>query len=277
MIEFNYNINLRDFPHSHIYGRIMKLFKVKDMERNRLALETIAGARLRNVVVQTHTISRDLLQHRACQGQETFIPLNKIQSRIVPDNIVKKFKELTKGKVELALNLVSFEDRFKPAIAFLFGQTFVAEDMQTAKLVAFDNPISKFNCVTLQGDSYRTDGVLGGGAIKAQPILDKIDQYLDNEKQFNEKKNQMDSLNTKINSLNEEFNKREVLKQKLQQNETFSRTMQQGEEGNAEVRINKLKQKQIDLVEEQKAINEKLKEANLKLNKQLAEKADLEK
>ena len=35
--------------------------------------------------------------------------------------MVKKMKELTGGKVELALNLLDFDDKFKPAMANLFG------------------------------------------------------------------------------------------------------------------------------------------------------------
>jgi len=42
--------------------------------------------------------------------------------------MVNKLKQLTHGKVELALNLLKYEDRFKPAIAHIFGNTFVAED-----------------------------------------------------------------------------------------------------------------------------------------------------
>lgn len=136
------------------------------MEKNGLALQTIAGGRLRNVVVQTHTISRDLLEHQACRGHESYIPLNKIAHKVIPDHIVQKLKELTNGKVELALNLVTFDQKFMPAVAHIFGQTFIAEDKATAKLVAMDNSNQslKFNCVTIQGDSYRTDGVLSGGA-----------------------------------------------------------------------------------------------------------------
>jgi len=35
-------------------------------------------------------------------------------------------KEMTDGKVELALNLLKFDDKFKPAMAHIFGSTFVA-------------------------------------------------------------------------------------------------------------------------------------------------------
>ena len=71
---------------------------------------------------------------------------------------------MTDGKVELALNLLKFDDKFKPAMAHIFGSTFVAQDAKTARQVAMDNPQMRFNCVTLAGDSYMTDGLLTGGA-----------------------------------------------------------------------------------------------------------------
>jgi structural maintenance of chromosome 2 len=46
----------------------------------------------------------------------------------------------------------------------IFGMTFVAEDNETAKIIAFDNKIYNCNCVTLDGDAYRSDGILSGGS-----------------------------------------------------------------------------------------------------------------
>jgi structural maintenance of chromosome 2 len=183
LIDFDYRINVPNFPHNQIFGRILKLFKLKDMNKYRGAIEVIAGAKLRNVVVQNHNISRDLLQHQACRGFESYIPLNKIRSFVVPADHVTKLKQLSNGRVELAINLIEFDEKFQPAMALLFGNTFVADDEDTAKLVAFDNGFKKFNCVTLKGDSYRTDGILGGGANKRESLLDKVDQYLNFEKE----------------------------------------------------------------------------------------------
>ena len=76
------------------------------------------------------------------------------------------------------MDLLEYEERFKPAVAHVFGQTFVADDKETAKLVAMESNMERFNCVTLQGDSYRADGILTGGANQTQPVLAKISDYL---------------------------------------------------------------------------------------------------
>ena len=71
---------------------------------------------------------------------------------------------MTNGKVRLAIDLLDFDAKFRPAVAHVFGYTFVADDKETAKLVAMDSNMERFNCVTIQGDSYRSDGILTGGA-----------------------------------------------------------------------------------------------------------------
>ena len=110
------------------------------------------------------------------------MPLNKIQANIIPHKTVQRLKQLTNNKVELALNLIEYDERFKPAVALLFGSTFVAEDTQTARQVAFDNPLKiNFNCVTLQGDMYRIDGTLGGGTVQQLALLDKVEPYLNSQ------------------------------------------------------------------------------------------------
>ena len=129
-----------------------------------MAITTIAGARLRNVVIQIHTIGRDLLQHKALRGHESFMPLNKITYKIAKKEVCQKLESLSKGRVRLALDLLEYDERYKEAIAHVFGNVFVADDTETAKLVAMDSNMEKFNCVTLQGDSYRVDGILSGGA-----------------------------------------------------------------------------------------------------------------
>ncbi len=49
---------------------------------------------------------------------------------------------------------------------FVFGNTFVADDEETAKKVAFNNDFGKYNCVTLKGDKYNPMGTLEGGFNK---------------------------------------------------------------------------------------------------------------
>ena len=52
-------------------------------------------------------------------------------------------------------------------------------DSETAKKVAMSNTgLRNYNCVTLDGDFYRADGVLSGGANTNKPVLRMIQEYL---------------------------------------------------------------------------------------------------
>lgn len=65
--------------------------------------------------------------------------------------------------VQLALDLVSYESYLRPALAWVFGNTLVCRDADTAKRVTF-HPRVKRRCVTLDGDVYDPSGTLSGGA-----------------------------------------------------------------------------------------------------------------
>ena len=82
-----------------------------------------------------------------------------------PFDKIKSLKRLTENKVELAVNLIEYDEKFAPAMKNIFGNTFVAEDNETAKIIALENKIYNSNCVTLDGDFYRADGILTGGSV----------------------------------------------------------------------------------------------------------------
>ena len=63
----------------------------------------------------------------------------------------------------------------------VFGGTFICEDNDTAKRISAGN--QPFACVTLLGDTYRTDGVLGGGANTNGNRILQIQNFLDGERE----------------------------------------------------------------------------------------------
>jgi chromosome segregation ATPase len=93
----------------------------------------------------------------------------------IPEQDVRKYKEMTNGKVKLAIDFLNYDKKYHKAIASVFGSTFIAEDKATARKVALDNNgMRNYNCVTVDGDMYRSDGTLSGGADTSRPILRSI-------------------------------------------------------------------------------------------------------
>jgi len=114
MVEFFYQFppsypSREEFRHNLVYGRLCKLFTVKNIDKFGVAAQSVAGGRLRNVVVETHLISRDLLGYKASRGHETYIPLNKISSRVIDKRIVDKIKNLSNNKARLAIEVISYD------------------------------------------------------------------------------------------------------------------------------------------------------------------------
>jgi chromosome segregation ATPase len=59
----------------------MKLFKIKDLQKFGLAIESVAGGNMYNVVVRTANAAKELLQNNAVPFRVTYIPLDKIDGR----------------------------------------------------------------------------------------------------------------------------------------------------------------------------------------------------
>ncbi|CAB3219835.1 unnamed protein product [Arctia plantaginis] len=129
------------------------------------ALETAAGGRLYNVVVDTEVTSKLLLQRGQLQTRTTIIPLNKISGHVIDRETVKLAQKIGGGpeNVQLALDLISFAPHLRPAMAWVFGGTLVCRDLDTAKRVTF-HPAVRRRCVTLDGDVFDPSGTLSGGA-----------------------------------------------------------------------------------------------------------------
>ena len=61
-----------------------------------------------------------------------------------------------------ALSLIQYDPEIHPAMEWIFGQTFICKDMETAKKVTFHDRIMK-KSVTLDGDVFDPSGTLSGG------------------------------------------------------------------------------------------------------------------
>jgi len=62
----------------------------------------------------------------------------------------------------VALSLVGYDGSVENAMKFVFGNTFVCSDMETAKKVTFDKNIMA-RSVTMTGEIFNPHGTLTGG------------------------------------------------------------------------------------------------------------------
>ncbi|KAJ6946566.1 structural maintenance of chromosomes protein 2-1 [Populus alba x Populus x berolinensis] len=162
-LQFTYRDPVRNFDRSKVKGVVAKLIKVKDRS-TMTALEVTAGGKLFNVVVDTESTGKQLLQNGDLRRRVTIVPLNKVQSHTVHPRIQQAAVRLVgKENAELALSLVGYDEELKTAMEYVFGSTFVCKTMDAAKEVAFSREI-RTPSVTLEGDIFQPSGLLTGGS-----------------------------------------------------------------------------------------------------------------
>ena len=144
-----------------IFGTVAQLGKVSDQFS--LALEIAAGGRLQSIVVADDVVAQECISYLKQNqlGVANFLPLNKLRSRPVPAGL-RSVKG--SGVHGLAIDLVSYDERFEKAFSHVLGSTLVVEDISTARKVG----IGKTRMVTVEGDLVESSGAMSGGYRKRQ-------------------------------------------------------------------------------------------------------------
>ncbi|WOL09777.1 structural maintenance of chromosomes protein 2-1-like [Canna indica] len=200
-VQFTYRDPVKNFDRSKVKGVVAKLIKVKDASTT-TALEVAAGGKLFNVVVDTESTGKQLLQHGELRRRVTIIPLNKIQTYIVPQRVQQAAARLVgEDKAQLALTLVGYDDEVKNAVAYVFGSTFVCKSTDAAKEVAFNRDVSTPS-VTLEGDIFQPSGLLTGGSRKGGgELLKQLHALAVAESELNTHQRRLSEIEGKIAAL----------------------------------------------------------------------------
>ncbi len=168
-----------------IYGTVAELGDVE--QKYSLALEVAAGPRLKSIVVEDDRVASECIKFlkKNKLGTATFIPLNKIKARQI-DPTVKSLKS-KEGTHDFAVNLISFDDRFKKVFSYVFGHTLVIEDIDIARKIG----IGRSRMVTLDGDLAETSGAMQGGYRQKR-------RYSFNEKELQRDLNEYEELTSQL-------------------------------------------------------------------------------
>ena len=139
-----------------VCGLVAQLGRVEP--RYQLALETAAGGRLGNLVVEDDGVAAagiELLKQKRA-GRVTFLPLNKIQPSRFSDTVALRYAN---GFIDYAVNLIDCEPRYQNIFAYVFGSTVVFETLNAARPY-----LGKYRIVTLEGEILESSGAMTGGS-----------------------------------------------------------------------------------------------------------------
>ncbi|KAG8215877.1 condensin complex subunit SMC2 [Butyriboletus roseoflavus] len=184
-LTFDYTSPYPTFDRSRVKGLVATLTSVPPEHSNKAtALEIIAGGKLYNVVVQDERVGKDLLQNGKLKKRVTIIPLNKINAFTLSAQKLAQVEHLAPGKANVALSLIGYTDEVARAMAYVFGDTIICADAESANTVTFG---AKVRSVTLNGDVYDPSGTLSGGAPPSgSGMLLRVQELLEAEKRLDQ-------------------------------------------------------------------------------------------
>jgi chromosome segregation protein len=187
-----------------VCGLVAQLGEVES--RYQKAVEIAAGSRLGYIVVEDDTIAsmaiKLLKQQRG--GRATFLPLNKIKSPRLDLDI----NLLTiRGAIDWAINLIEFEPQYQSVFAYVFGNTLVFEDLNSAR-----NLLGKYRMVTIEGELLEPSGAMTGGSVSQRSSLTfgrvsqaDAEEFADLRDRIVEIENIIPQLNLKISQKREQI------------------------------------------------------------------------
>jgi len=101
---------------------------------------------------------------------------------------------VSKGKAKLALTLIGHDREVSAAMTFVFGDTLICDDAESAKAVTF-HPQVGLRSVTTQGDVYDPSGTISGGsAPSSSGLLVKVQALKRAEAALQEAKDELRKL-----------------------------------------------------------------------------------
>ena len=221
------------------------------------AIEMCLGASLQNIVTETETDAKRLVEHlrKNNLGRASFLPISSVKGKKLD-----KIKGNESGVIGIASDLVKYNKKYEQIILNLLGRTVIVDNMDTAIKVAKQNGYI-FRIVTTEGDLINPSGAITGGSV-AKKTVNILGRGKEIEKLEKEIKN---------------------LKQKIEKLENDKQNYEESIEGILELSANLEKELQeIDITyatEKQKviSINENIEKLEKRLNRLKEEQANLEK
>ena len=142
-----------------IHGYVAQLGDVS--EKHRYALEIAAGNRLGQIVVDNDNIASKAIEilKKKKAGRLTFLPLNRIKSYKKNFALSRFENNREHGFIDKAINLINFDDVYSDVFKYVFGETLVFSDLESAKLSK-----QKIRLVTIGGELLEASGAITGGS-----------------------------------------------------------------------------------------------------------------
>jgi chromosome segregation protein len=141
-----------------IHGTIAELAEVdKELET---ALTVAAGRRMQSIVVDDDECATKAIEYikKEKLGRATFLPLNKMLTSRPRAKALMCVRD--QNSVGFAIDVVKFDEKYRPAFWYVFGDTVIMNDLQNAR-----KHMGGVRMVTKDGELIEPSGAMVGGNI----------------------------------------------------------------------------------------------------------------
>ncbi|MDR3271739.1 MAG: chromosome segregation protein SMC, partial [Peptococcaceae bacterium] len=249
-----------------VYGTAAELIQVE--QPYELALETAVGGGLQNIIARDMVAAkagiRYLKQNQL--GRATFLPLDTIWANPLQcSTAVQK----TVGFIGRAVDLITFDAQYRPAMESLFGRIIVVDKLDTATEVARLTDY-RVRVVSLDGDLVNPGGSLTGGSAqpsrgnllsRAREISERTQEMQKLQEQTHRQKEQLTTLLERKQEQIQRIQENEAAEMQLRERQATLRAALdhreiQKKRGQEELRFQKLKGR--DLAEEGQTLQQEV-------------------
>lgn len=128
-----------------------------------VAIETALGGSMQNIIVENEDIAKRCIRFLKEQkgGRATFLPITSVKGY----ELREQGLEQCEGFIACASRIVKYDEKFSGIIASLLGRIVIAEDIDSATLIAKKYGY-KFRIVTLDGQVINAGGSFTGGSAQ---------------------------------------------------------------------------------------------------------------
>ncbi len=141
-----------------IHGTIAELADVD--KKYETALQVSAGGRMQSIVVENDKVASEAIKYlkKNDAGRATFLPLNKMRKGRPRGKAIRAVKD--DNAVDFALELVDFDDQYENVFWYVFQDTVVMKDIDSAREM-----MGGVRMVTLDGEKIERSGAMVGGTL----------------------------------------------------------------------------------------------------------------
>ena len=193
-----------------IHNAVGKLIEVE--EKYSKSISVALGASTSNIVIDNEEKAKEAINYLKENnlGRVTFYPLNIIKSKFVDSDTLSIVKN-EDGYIDIASNLVKYDNTYKNIIENLLGNVIVVDTIDNANKIS--KKINyKYRIVTIDGEVLNVGGSITGGSIKVRNII--TDKY-ELENSINELNKAIDKQKDIENDINEVDHNLKALEDKL--------------------------------------------------------------